>query len=1055
MAMMPGSPPPPGHAEGRSRRWGASPHLPVSVPYPSVACQGSHTGAAPEPGVLGFESLLADFTARWERGETVRVEDYFSDPNRLAPGQLVELIYREYCLAEVAGLRPSPDGFVARFPGQQEALDRLFEVHDVLRSSRLRLWCGPGAAEGIPLPEAGDEIGPYRLLRALGRGGFARVFLAEQADLDDRLVVVKVSTQVTPEPRLLARARHPNIVEVLWHGVVDDGSLQVLCLPFLGGTTLAAVLAERRRLGNRPATGRDLLDDLDRVSAPEFSPSGAGRPARDLLTHLSYSKAAVWVVARLAEALDFAYGRGVLHGDVKPSNVLLTAEAAPMLLDFNLAVGWRPYATGPDGTDLPDDVGGTLAYMAPERLRLVAGPEGALRPTAADRHRADLYALGVVLLELLTGRPPELCAGGQGVTLKALASAYFTSRLQGAGVMIRAARAPVPAGLRSILERCLAVDPADRYRRAAELAEDLDCWRNDRPLVYAPEPMLRTSLFCWASRQRRALIAALCGVAMTAGITAAVVRLSDAAHRGDAILFYQIAGTRDSGAFSLRRKDSQQVQEPGDRAEIARRHLQRFGAFDPGGWREHDEFRSLPRFERDELEVWVLEEALRFAHALGERPDSPDDWRRAVILLQEVVGTRSGGPIEAECRALRDRLPHDALPEPRPAAAGEALPQWMEQYLKGVEAELNHNLVDRSPKDALDHYAIVLRTRPTSFWANYRAACVSFALPDYDAAVSYLGRCVERCPDNPILRLQYAGCLSAQATESGAKAVGLREKALRLEEAATHYDRAQSLDPDFPEIYLSRAFLRIALGQSDEFLRDLTRYEVLAGMKSPSAAPRSQGALELFGATLDSPRPVGSAEVRRSSLDPDEVTIRHNFATYLEKIGRSDRAIAEADRALAIEPGHIEVRFTRALLRSRHQVDGAGDDFVLVAEHPDVERLVASNRTAIVAFSYGTTHLIRAGRADEALAVAQRGVGIASRLGLEPQQGVLRYSLALALFHASMNGEACDPDLSRKAIGELDAAYRLAPGFVKEQITLDPAFPVLRKMFGALSPDLW
>jgi serine/threonine protein kinase/tetratricopeptide (TPR) repeat protein len=1047
MAMMPGSPPPPGHEEGRSRRWGASPHLPVSVPYPSVACQGSHTGAAPEPGVLGFESLLADFTARWERGETVRVEDYFSDPNRLAPGQLVELIYREYCLAEVAGLRPSPDGFVARFPGQQEALDRLFEVHDVLRSSRLRLWCGPGAAEGIPLPEAGDEIGPYRLLRALGRGGFARVFLAEQADLDDRLVVVKVSTQVTPEPRLLARARHPNIVEVLWHGVVDDGSLQVLCLPFLGGTTLAAVLAERRRLGNRPATGRDLLDDLDRVSAPEFSPSGAGRPARDLLTYLSYSKAAVWVVARLAEALDFAYGRGVLHGDVKPSNVLLTAEAAPMLLDFNLAVGWRPYATGPDGTDLPDDVGGTLAYMAPERLRLVAGPEGALRPTAADRHRADLYALGVVLLELLTGRPPELCAGGQGVTLKALASAYFTSRLQGAGVMIRAARAPVPAGLRSILERCLAVDPADRYRRAAELAEDLDCWRNDRPLVYAPEPMLRTSLFCWASRQRRALIAALCGVAMTAGITAAVVRLSDAAHRGDAILFYQIAGTRDSGAFSLRRKDSQQVQEPGDRAEIARRHLQRFGAFGPGDWREHDEFRSLPRFERDELEVWVLEEALRFAHALGERPDSPDDWRRAVILLQEVVGTRSGGPIEAECRALRDRLPHDALPEPRPAAAGEALPQWMEQYLTGVEAELNHNLVDRSPKDALDHYVIVLRTRPTSFWANYRAACVSFALPDYDAAVSYLGRCVEHCPDNPILRLQYAGCLSAQATESGTKAVGLREKALHLEEAATHYDRAQSLDPDFPEIYLSRAFLRIALGQSDEFLRDVSRYEVLAGLRSPAPelVPRF---LDLTRSLSDAPRPDSLRDPRPSLADPDEIKIRLNFARSLEKMGRSDLALAELDKALAIDPDRIDVRYARACVRDRCHDDRAADDYLRVVKHPRVEWLVCWYSESVLSFPSAVSRLIREGRVDEAVSIARKGVALANRYHVNDFRGQVQYSLAVALFHASRR----DPSLSDEAVARFHAACDLAPEYVREQTARDPAFPMLRQEFGLLVP---
>ena len=79
-------------------------------------------------------------------------------------------------------------------------------------------------------------------------------------------------------------------------------------------------------------------------------------------SRLSYPKAVAWIVARLAEALDYAYSRGVLHGDVKPSNILLTAAGEPMLLDFNLAVGWR----SPGGDDLPADVGGTLAYMAPD-----------------------------------------------------------------------------------------------------------------------------------------------------------------------------------------------------------------------------------------------------------------------------------------------------------------------------------------------------------------------------------------------------------------------------------------------------------------------------------------------------------------------------------------------------------------------------------------------------------------------------------------------------------------------------------------------------------------
>ena len=102
----------------------------------------------------------------------------------------------------------------------------------------------PGEA-GPALPEAGDSIGPYLLRRELGRGSFARVFLAEQADLANRLVVVKIATRTTREPWLLARARHAHIVEIVSHAVVDDGAFQLICMPFWGGATLADILAAR------------------------------------------------------------------------------------------------------------------------------------------------------------------------------------------------------------------------------------------------------------------------------------------------------------------------------------------------------------------------------------------------------------------------------------------------------------------------------------------------------------------------------------------------------------------------------------------------------------------------------------------------------------------------------------------------------------------------------------------------------------------------------------------------------------------------------------------
>src|SRR5262249_36701698 len=143
------------------------------------------------------------------------------------------------------------------------------------------------------------------------------------------------------------------------------------------------------------------------------------------------------------------------------------------------------------------------------------------------------YSLGVVLLELLTGRAPELPGpGGRAAPLPELASAYASSRLQGGGVMIRAARAPVSPGLRSILERCLAPDPADRYRRAAELADALGRGRTHRAWPSAREPALRPGPVRWARRQWRALAAGALGLALSAGGTAVVWQQAEAERPG-------------------------------------------------------------------------------------------------------------------------------------------------------------------------------------------------------------------------------------------------------------------------------------------------------------------------------------------------------------------------------------------------------------------------------------------------------------------------------------------------------------------------------------------
>src|SRR5207237_5755791 len=178
---------------------------------------------------------------------------------------------------------------------------------------------------------------------------------------------------------------------------------------------------------DRPPAGKDLLAAL-RAIDPDGAAGLARGPALGFLEGASVAEAACWVGACLADALQYAHDRGLLHLDLKPSNVLLAADGVPMLLDFHLA---RPPLRA--GDPAPAWLGGTLGYMAPEQMAAIgAVREGAAVPTDLDG-RADTFALGVVLGEMLRPDGPD------------------------------AAPVPIPVGLADILARCTAADPAGRY----------------------------------------------------------------------------------------------------------------------------------------------------------------------------------------------------------------------------------------------------------------------------------------------------------------------------------------------------------------------------------------------------------------------------------------------------------------------------------------------------------------------------------------------------------------------------------------------------------------
>jgi serine/threonine protein kinase len=323
----------------------------------------------------------------------------------------------------------------------------------------------------VGLPQTGDRLDEFEMIQELGSGAFARVFLARQTSLG-RLVALKVSVNRGQEGRTLASLEHDHIVHVFSETVV--GNLRLLCMQYVPGTTLERVIDHLSRLPPAQRTGQALLDAVDTLRQTPATLDIAGLHVRELLGDLDAIEAACWMGARLAEALAHAHGLGVLHRDIKPANILVNPYGRPLLADFNVA---SRYIQVGEGGDAPAEVGvgGTLAYMAPEHLDAF-DPEDPTPASAADT-RSDIYSLGVVLFELLTGKLPYSSeTSPEGL----LATVRCFSRERKAGARMLPPEVEAPPALQRVLARCLAPAPEDRFATAADLADGLDACREAR-----------------------------------------------------------------------------------------------------------------------------------------------------------------------------------------------------------------------------------------------------------------------------------------------------------------------------------------------------------------------------------------------------------------------------------------------------------------------------------------------------------------------------------------------------------------------------------------------
>jgi serine/threonine protein kinase len=444
--------------------------------------------------------IKTDMAHRFDRGEPVEAADYLERFPELGHqgGRMVSLIYEEFCLREERGERPDPEEFAARYAPWHDSILSQLRCHSLLSQV-----VAPTATPRFPEP--GERFGGFRLGEVLGRGGAAQVYRALDDELGGREVTLKVSTDRGDEPSIQGRLDHAHIVPVLSVVRPPESNLRGLCMPYRPGLSLDRLI-ERVDPTRRPRRARALWDAVvptslaDRRPTPE-TPGWQGFPIQG-----AYAEGVAWVVATLASALGHAHARGILHRDVKPANIILSVRDGPQLLDFNLA--HDPHAAEQANAALR---GGTLPYMAPEQL------EAFLDQACWDRvgPAADLYALGLVFRELLTGLRPEL--HDPALPLPRAVRDLLDRRSE-PPALLRLADPTVPHALDAIVARCLAPAPANRYQDAGALVDDLERFLARRPLATAVNPSRTETLANWGRRNlRRFVLTGLFATAMTLG----------------------------------------------------------------------------------------------------------------------------------------------------------------------------------------------------------------------------------------------------------------------------------------------------------------------------------------------------------------------------------------------------------------------------------------------------------------------------------------------------------------------------------------------------------
>ncbi len=619
-------------------------------------------------GEIVVELLRVDLECSWQSGLGSRLDDYRARfPKALDCPKMLKLVaFEEFRQRRMHGESIGREEYqkqfgvdVAEWPelpvGQSSPSDSadgwLRELSQESPESANRV---AGALR--QMPEVGEQFGEFLLIGELGQGALGRVYLAQQDDLSKRLVVLKVSPRLTDEPQHLAQLQHTNIVPV--YSLHQRGSLQAICMPYLGAATLANLVKTCQRSQVIPHSGRALIstiageaaetvESIDGPGADDDAPIIERRQSLSVARldvaqweSMSYVEAVTWLVARVAEGLAHAHDHGIVHCDLKPANILLSDDGQPIILDFHLAEN----RIGP--LSAVSMVGGTLPYMAAEHI-------SAMRLGHGVDHRCDVFSLGVVMYELLSGQLPYPLRKG---SYREVADRMVADRRLPAA-NVRLANRSVPPGLAGIVARCLAPLPDDRYQSAHDLAEDLRRHLENRPLQHAPDHSVVERSRKWLKRHPRlssgSTVMAVALVLLAVSIGGWWARGNQIAHRDALRAGQKLATTLEQvrAELNIPGVDRQIVANGVNRAEQA---LAGYGSLSDPDWQRTSPLSALDTTER-QAQLTNLSDLLYLLAAGRAQLASLADGGRASRLYEQALAAN---------RQARDIHPH---PEAFPA----------------------------------------------------------------------------------------------------------------------------------------------------------------------------------------------------------------------------------------------------------------------------------------------------------------------------------------------------------------------------------------------------